>query len=118
MSEDVTNYTADSNTSMAHVDVEYLADQLGLQTDMGKAALHSVLRNVKLLDRKQQDYGSGNISTFGEKGVLVRCVDKVERLKQLVWKSKTAQNETVYDSWQDLANYALIAQLCNQGVWK
>jgi len=98
--------------------VDDLAAKLGLQTDMGKAALKVALENIKLLDRKQQDYGSGNIATFGEKGVLVRCVDKTERLKQLVWKSKTAKNETIYDSWQDLANYAVIAQLCSQGLWK
>lgn len=98
--------------------LEDLANKLGLQTEMGKAALRVALENIKLLDRKQQDYGSGNIATFGEKGVLVRCVDKTERLKQLVWKSKTAKNETVFDSWQDLANYAVIAQLCNQGNWR
>jgi hypothetical protein len=98
--------------------VDDIAAKLGLQTDMGKAALKVALENIKLLDRKQQDYGSGNIATFGEKGVLVRCVDKTERLKQLVWKAKTAKNESIYDSWQDLANYAVIAQLCSQGLWK
>jgi hypothetical protein len=98
--------------------VDDVAAKLGLQTEMGKAALKVALENIKLLDRKQSDYGSGNISTFGEKGVLVRCVDKTERLKQLVWRSKTAKNESIFDSWQDLANYAVIAQLCNQGLWK
>jgi methionyl-tRNA formyltransferase len=98
--------------------LEDLAIKLGLQTEMGKAALKVALENVKLLDDKQQDYGSGNIAAFGEKGVLVRCVDKTERLKQLVWRSKTAKNEKVFDSWQDLANYAMIAQLCNQSIWK
>jgi hypothetical protein len=113
--EEVITYNAETFVEAL---VDDLANKIGLQTEMGKAALKVALENVKLLDRKQQDYGSGNIATFGEKGVLVRCVDKTERLKQLVWKSKTAKNETVYDSWQDLANYAVIAQLCNQGNWR
>lgn len=72
---------------------------------------------VDLLCRKQQDYGPGNIAAFGERGVIVRMNDKMERLKRLVWESKAPANEAVEDSYKDLANYSLIALMVRRGVW-
>ncbi len=60
-----------------------LQSDLGLQTEAGKEALVIALENVILLDKKQQDYGSSNISKFGVFGVIVRLSDKIERLKNL-----------------------------------
>jgi hypothetical protein len=93
-----------------------LAEDLGLKTEAARRALSVMLLNLKLLDDKQLDYGPHNISAFGEFGVLVRCSDKVERLKHLQKKGNPI-HEGIHDSWQDLANYAVIAQLVHQNLW-
>lgn len=81
-------------------------------------ALDIVLADMKsVMIRKDLDYGPGNISAFGELGVLVRSSDKLERLKRLVMRDRIPNNETVEDSWLDLANYAVIAQMWRQGWW-
>ncbi len=69
--------------------------------------------------KKQASYGSGNIAEFGEQGVFIRMSDKMKRLKRLVWemKSDPLDDETVEDTYIDLADYALIAILCRKGLW-
>jgi len=69
---------------------------------------------AKLVIKKQKDYGKGNILAFGEYGVLVRLNDKVERLKNLIGK-KEPQNESIYETWQDVAGYAIIALILREG---
>lgn len=103
-------------TTLEHA-LRELAETLGLSTDMGLAALRIAARNVKLLDDKQQDYGSGNISAFGEMGVLVRTSDKVERLKTLLKAGVKPKHESISDTWADLANYGLIGELCHCNQW-
>lgn len=84
---------------------------------MGKLALEIAVRNIAVLDSKQKDYGSANISAFGEYGVLVRVWDKVARLRNLIG-NRSPKNESLEDSWLDLANYAIIGLLCRQNKWK
>lgn len=72
---------------------------------------------VNLLISKQHDYGPGNIMAFGEFGVLVRANDKIERLKNLLQSGKAPQHEAIADTWQDLANYAIIALMLRQGTF-
>jgi hypothetical protein len=108
-----------------------LAAELGIKTEIGRKALKLALENVQLLDRKQQDYGSQNIARHGEFGVLVRCDDKTARLANLLKNRKTLvladnpeecveapKNESVLDSWLDLANYGLIGAMCHLGQWR
>jgi len=97
--------------------VELLCIEYDIQTDMGRAALVISIENVAVLDRKQRDYGSRNISEFGEMGILMRVWDKICRLKNLMGK-ETAMNESIDDSWLDMANYAIIAILVRRGIWK
>lgn len=111
------NTTKELETEVA-VKLDALAQVLGIETAMGHAALAQMARNAQLLDRKQKDYGSSNISDCGEVGLIVRSNDKMARLKNLVLKAKSPNNESIDDSWQDLANYAVIAQLVRKGVWK
>ena len=92
------------------------------------AAVRQIFQDqYALMVRKQTDYGPGNISAFGELGVLVRLSDKLERLKNLLL-TRDAQgritmnpaapaNESVEDSYRDLLNYALIALMVRQGQW-
>ena len=92
--------------------------RLGIETELGKAAVSLALENIMLLDRKQKDYGPRNISDFGELGVLVRANDKVQRLRNLHGKAAIPANESILDSWRDLANYGLIGQMIRSGAWK
>ena len=97
--------------------LDLLALEYDIQTEMGRAALLVALENVATLDRKQRDYGSRNISEFGEFGILMRVWDKICRLKNLMGQ-ENPQNESIDDSWLDMANYAIIAILVRRGIWK
>lgn len=108
-----------SSNMLSETQFEAVVEALELKTAMGREILKISLDNVKLFDKKQLDYGSGNIAAFGELGVLVRCNDKVERIKNFFRKNQvTPNNEAIFDSWADLANYGLIGYLCNKGLWK
>lgn len=95
-----------------------LCENLGIVTSAGQTFLRYTLENACLMDGKQQDYGSKNISSFGTYGVVVRMSDKFERIKNL-FKSKRrrAVNESIVDSFTDIANYAIIAQMCEKREW-
>jgi hypothetical protein len=98
--------------------IPQLAEQLGLTTPLGRKSFEVFCECAILLDQKNRDYGPGNISAFGEKGVIVRLNDKVERLKTLVWGDKHPEHEKVSDTWLDIANYGVIGLLCHRGEWK
>ena len=67
---------------------------------------------------KQSDYGTRNISEFGELGVLVRANDKLARLKHLQQFCQAPKNEAVDDTWLDLANYAVLAMMLRRGYFE
>ena len=91
---------------------------LDLKTEIGKRALRRAFENIKLLDKKQQDYGSKNISLSGEIGIQVRLQDKVCRLKNLLENNSNApQNESIFDTYQDIANYGIIGDMLKRGEW-
>lgn len=73
------------------------------------------LRSVML--KKQADYGHRNITDFGELGCLVRANDKMSRLKNLLMSKQQPNNESIEDSWIDLANYAIIALMLRKRVF-
>lgn len=95
-----------------------LENNLGIKSDMGKAALKYYLEAIMLFEKKQLDYGPGNISDFGEFGVLVRLNDKINRLKNLFDTKVDAKNESIADTWRDITNYGLIGLMCHLNVWK
>ena len=95
-----------------------ICKRFGIETDMAKLALKQVISNLQMFDRKQKDYGSGNISDFGEIGVLIRLNDKINRLKNLLNSQGPVNCESVADTWDDIANYGLIGKLCNLKLWK
>jgi len=74
-------------------------------------------RVFELWKTKQHDYGSANISEFGETGVLVRLSDKRSRLKNLIENSLNPANETRLDTWLDLCDYGAIGAACHLGLW-
>tara|TARA_R110001592_G_scaffold97848_3_gene279894 strand:+ start:878 stop:1249 length:372 start_codon:yes stop_codon:yes gene_type:complete len=80
---------------------------------------------------KMMDYGLGNIalgSTLTEDedvhlsltGIWLRCNDKINRLKNMLKrKGKSYVNdEPMIDSFIDISNYGIIAQLVMRGKWK
>ena len=101
----------------AATDVAEVVAALGLKTDMGREAMKLAVQFVRLLDQKQEDYGSANIIISGEQGVIVRSQDKICRLKNLLGKSGV-NHESVSDSWMDLANYGIIGFMVHNKIWK
>ena len=79
-----------------------------------------VAKMRQIMIDKNSDYGNDNIGTLGIKGVFVRVWDKVSRLKNLVWLGKENQvkDESIEDTFFDLANYAIISLIVKRGKWQ
>lgn len=104
--------------SVTQAQLDSIAALIGLQTQAAKIFMRLALENTILMDRKQLDYGSRNISGFGLFGVIVRMNDKFERIKNLFAKRRRkAQNESVLDSFDDISNYAIIARMVATNQW-
>jgi hypothetical protein len=70
---------------------------------------------LKTFIKKNKDYGKGNILDTGELGVAFRINDKLNRIKNLLMTKQQPKNETVEDSWLDIAVYAVIAVMYLRG---
>ena len=99
-----------------------IVDGLELKTDMGREIVLVALDCIKLFDDKQQDYGSENIAATGEIGIAVRLQDKVARMRHILIKAlrgdNNVNNESLADTYKDVANYGLIGWILNNGKWK
>ena len=82
----------------------------------------------ELFCKKQKDYGPKNISVGSNletedevklalTGLWFRMNDKMQRFQQIVMNNQEPENESLMDTFMDLANYALIAQLVKEKVW-
>lgn len=79
---------------------------------------YSQLKDV--LVSKQKDYGPSNIANAPGgplNGLRVRIFDKVSRINNLIDTGATPDNESLHDSFLDLANYAIIALMVLDDVW-
>jgi hypothetical protein len=72
---------------------------------------------VKLLVRKQRDYGHGNIARFGQVGLYVRMHDKVARLENLMDIGKAPENESIHDNLMDVVGYSAIGIMWSLGTF-
>ena len=83
----------------------------------------------ELFAKKHLDYGMGNVSAgtqlinneekeFAMTGLWYRLSDKINRWKNMIISGRKAQNETLIDTFQDVTNYGIIAQLVKKGMWK
>jgi len=79
--------------------------------------LEAMLAVFELFCKKQHDYSSNSIARNGEMGVLVRVDDKLNRLRTLLMSDESAANESLLDTWMDVAGYGLIGLLCHRGLW-
>lgn len=76
--------------------------------------------NVELLVQKHRDYGPKNISGApggALNGIRVRMHDKLARINHLLDTGADPTNESLQDSFIDLANYAVIALMVMDGEW-
>lgn len=84
---------------------------------------------LEIFSKKHLDYGLSNIAAgtllhtederkFALTGIWYRLSDKVSRWKNLLMNNKKENNEPLTDTYQDIVNYAIIAQLVDQGKWK
>jgi hypothetical protein len=74
----------------------------------------------RLLIKKQSDYGPANIANApggALNGIRVRMFDKIARINNLIDSEKDPENESLNDSFIDLANYSIIALMILDGVW-
>ena len=85
----------------------------------------------ELFAQKMMDYGISNIalgSTLEDPedinlsltGIWLRCNDKINRLKNMLKRKgrNYVQDEPMIDSFIDISNYGIIAQLVMKGKWK
>lgn len=88
-----------------------------------------VEQQLELFSKKHLDYGMGNISagtslenederSFALTGLWYRISDKINRWKNMIITERDPQNETIIDTFQDLVNYGIIAQLVSNNKWK
>ncbi|MFY9325219.1 MAG: nucleotide modification associated domain-containing protein [Candidatus Nanopelagicales bacterium] len=74
-----------------------------------------------LLIKKQRDYGPKNVaqSPGGPiNGLRVRMHDKLARINNLYETGAMPENESLRDSFMDLANYGIIAMMVLDGQWE
>lgn len=88
-----------------------------------------VEEQLELFAKKHIDYGMSNISagtslsneeerSFALTGLWYRISDKVSRWKNLLINNQKVNNEPLTDTYQDIVNYGIIAQLVERGLWK
>jgi hypothetical protein len=73
-----------------------------------------------VLLQKHRDYGPKNISQSPGgplNGLRVRMWDKFARINNLIDSGATPENESLKDSFLDMANYAIIAMLVLDEEW-
>jgi hypothetical protein len=73
-----------------------------------------------LLLQKHRDYGPTNISRSPGgplNGLRVRIHDKIARINHIIDSGQPPENESLRDSFMDLANYAVIALMAIDNTW-
>ena len=76
---------------------------------------------AELLIKKQKDYGPKNISLAPGgplNGLRVRMFDKLARINNLLETGAKPENESLRDSFMDIANYAIIAMMVLDKQWE
>ena len=85
----------------------------------------------ELFASKMMDYGLQNIAlgsnleketdiNLSITGIWLRCNDKINRLKNMLQRNgmNYVKGEAMIDSFIDISNYGIIAQLVLRGKWK
>ncbi len=84
-------------------------------------AVHAAAKEVaNLVISKQRDYGPKNIMNSvvaPELSIAVRLNDKLARLANLVQSGKTAENESLKDTADDIIGYGLVLKMVLEGTF-
>lgn len=67
-----------------------------------------------LYEKKNHDYGDSFHKSFEEYGLTMVCIrleDKLNRLKTLAKADQKVTDETIVDTLNDLANYAVMGRM-------
>ena len=75
---------------------------------------------INILIGRHADYGPDNVNNGFPSplvALVTRMTDKMERIKHLLVKGGDTYGERMRDSWIDLANYALIGVMVQDGTW-
>lgn len=92
----------------------------GVTTEFEESVQQKFQHAKSVLLQKHKDYGPKNIAGAPGgpiNGLRVRMWDKMARINHLVDTGATPENESLRDSYLDLANYAIIAMLVLDGEW-
>jgi hypothetical protein len=92
----------------------------GAGNDFATALQFKFQEAKDLLLKKHEDYGPTNISRApggALNGLRVRMHDKQARINHLMDSKVSPKNESLRDSFIDLANYAIIALMVIDGDW-
>ena len=125
--EDPISYESNSHTGeeKAIRDFERLYPELAEEFKAVQAEQYA------LFSRKMMDYGlqnialGSNLSTKEDRdlsitGIWLRCNDKINRLKNMLQRNgkNYVKGEAMIDSFIDISNYGIIAQLVMRSKWK
>lgn len=109
--------------------VDFIQDKYGKEyAGLLKNFRDLQLEQYLLFARKNHDYGMKNITAgsdletedevkFVLTGLWFRISDKVNRWKNIMKNGWTVETETFLDTLQDIANYAIIAEMVARGLW-
>ena len=98
--------------------------------EIEKMFLSIQLEQFILFSKKMLDYGKGNISLGGNMdndedilysltGIQIRLNDKINRLKNLLKNGKNhVKDESIEDTFADISNYGVIAQIISRKQWR
>ncbi len=81
--------------------------------------------NAELCERKNRVYGDRSLKRFGAVGIVVRMMDKAERLATMVVENKVSggpvtrriEIDSIIDAFRDMANYATMGQMFEEGTF-
>ena len=109
---------------------DYLYGVLNCQETQTKAIIKKFLADIQLFDKKQHDYGPGNISVGTQlqtpeeiklslTGLWFRMNDKIQRLKTLLMgdRESVVNGEPIEDAFLDVSNYGIMATIVKNGKW-
>lgn len=109
--------------------VDFIQDRYGKEyAGLLKNFRDLQLEQYLLFARKNHDYGMKNITAgsdletedevkFVLTGLWFRISDKVNRWKNIIKNGWTVETEPFLDTLQDIANYAIIAEMVARGLW-
>lgn len=109
--------------------VDFIQDKYGKEyAGLLKNFRDLQLEQYLLFARKNHDYGMKNITAgsdletedevkFVLTGLWFRISDKVNRWRNIMKNGWTVETEPFLDTLQDIANYAIIAEMVARGLW-